>query len=414
MQNLFFDNRSFRSFLMFSSFMAIGRSMFRIFMMWVIHALFHNPMYTGIAGFLFLSPFVASFIVGPFVDSWNKLTVLRISCFVYLCIAVLLLAANIFFLPNVWLLFLAILLFCLASLFIAPAHTAFLPMIVEGKDLVKANALMNLTGFFGGLIIAILLFSLMDSATGFTIVYAIIASAILIALFFSIFLRNDEPSEQANKTKKNAPRAYFSELKDGLSFVKSGAMLALAVASVTMSFFADLAYVNLPVFAEFHLGTASGYVVLSALSLMGGLLGSYICRMLENFKLGLILAATFLAAGVMRFLFVNNIADNYSRAILIYILYIGLGSAIAIFYRAIVQNMPPKNLISRVDTTLTSITAISAAIGALVGGFLGTLLHIVDFVFLLQAVSYIIIGLCLCLSKKVRKLPKISELKSKD
>ena len=414
MQNLFHENRIFRSFLMFSTFMGIGRGMFGIFMMWVVHALFYNPMYTGIAGFMFGAPFVASFIVGPLVDRWNKARALQITCFVYLCVTALILAANIIFTPGVWLYFLSIFVFCLATLFNAPAHTAFLPRIVKGEDLIKANALMNITGIIGGIGVAVVLYLSLAGGADFILVYAFNTAFMFIALLFAVFLRSDESTEDAEKSDKATFKLYFSELKMGLSFVKKGLMLPLVIAAIFMSFFADVTHVNLPRFAEYHLGTASGFIILSGLALLGGLVGSYICRMTEaRLELWKILVGAFIAAGVTRILFVNNIADNYTRAILIYILYVGLGSAIGIFYRAIVQKLPPKNLISRVDTTITSLRAVAAAIGALAGGALGTLLYRVDLVFIIQGVSYILIGLCLCLSKHVRSLPKIADLAEK-
>jgi len=166
-------------------------------------------------------------------------------------------------------------------------------------------------------------------------------------------------------------------------------------------------------FAELHFGDASGYIVLSALALVGGLIGSYISRAVESkFDVWKILVGAFVLAGVARIAFVYAIAGSLSRGILLFVLYIGIGSTIGIFYRALVQKLPPKGLVARVDTTIASLSAIAAAVGAVVGGFLGTVLPTVDMVLYIQGGSYIVIGLCLCMAKSVRALPRVGEMGS--
>jgi len=407
MLKLFFTNRNFRRLLLFSTSSGIGGGMFRMFMMWAIHATYQNPMYTGIAGFMFGVPFVVSFIVGPFVDRWKKAKVLRIVGFVQLCVAVLILVSHVFFYPGAWLFIIAILIFSIASLFAHPAYTALLPKIVDGKDLITANAFMRITGLAGGLTIGTVLYMLMREGADFALVYSVTAVLLFIALLSAMLLHSNKD------TNSVVIQAYLAELKIGFAFVKRGLMLPLIVAAVAMSFFADIAYVNLPMFAEIHIGTASGYIILSALALVGGLIGSYISRAIgARFEVWKILVGCFILAGIARIVFVNVIPDNLTRAIWIYILYVGLGSTIGIFYHTLVQKLPPQNLISRVDTTITSLSAVTAAAGALVGGILGTHLYHVDMVFIIQGGSYIAIGVLLCFCKSVRALPKVGEIGS--
>ena len=409
MLKLFFANRNFRNFTLFSTFGGVGHGMFAMFMMWAIHAMYQNPMYTGLAGFMFSAPLVISFIAGPFVDRWNKVMVLRVVEFVKFCMALLILAAHLFLEAGVLLYLVAILIFSIASLFGTPARTVLLARIIEGEDIVKANALIQMTGIVSGLGIGVVLYMLMQQGADFALVYGVNAAVLVLALLISMFLHSDELSN------KLAKKSYLSDLKTGFSFVKKGVMLPVAVFMVSMSVFAETAHVNFPMFAEVHLGTASGYILLSALAMLGGLVGSWISGALSSkFEVGKILAAAFIFSGIAQILFVNMISDNVTRAILIYIVYVGLGSTILIFYRALVQKLPPKNLISRVDTSITSLTAVAAALGALLGGFLGTHLPDINYVFFIKGGSYIAIGVLLCLSKNIRGLPKISEAGKSD
>jgi len=413
MTELFSKNRNFRSLLLFSTFSGIGRGIFSMFMVWVVHAIYQNPMYTGIAGFMFSAPLVASFIVGPFVDRWNKVTVLRITGFIKLCVTIaLFLTAHIMDdYPGAWLFFLAILIFSISSLFSTPAYTALLPRVVDGKDLIKANALMTMVGVVCGLGVGALLYILLDGGAEFAVAYGVNSAVLLLALLFAALLHSNESYDNETTSDKSSLAIYLNELKTGFSFVKKGVMLPLVTAAVSMNFFARVAYVNLPMFAELHFGTASGYIILSALAMAGALIGSYISKAVESkFELWKIFVGCFILAGVTRILFVSVITNDLQRAIWIYILYIGIGSTIGIFYRALVQKLPPKSLISRVDTTITSLAAIATAIGALVGGLLGTHLPTVDMVFIIQGISYITIGVCLLFSKQVRELSKVGAL----
>ena len=411
MLDLFAKNREYRSFLLFSIFLSIGEGIFGIFMMWVVHAIFQNPMYTGIAGFMFGAPKVICFMFGPFVDKRSKASVLRTVTFIEFIVVVLVLLVSLYFQPGVWVYHLAILSVSITGLFGAPAFTAMMPRIVKGEDLIKANALASITAIIGGLSIGIVLYLLMIRGADFSLVHGVNAVVVFIALLFSFLIHSNETEDA--KASKVAKKAYITKLKEGFSFAKKGVMLPLMVAVVSMGFFADIAYVNLPMFAQEHLGTASGYIVLSALALLGGLIGSIISRIIESkLELWKILVGCFVLAGASRIAFVNVIPNNLTRAILIYILYIGLGSAIGIFYGTLIQKLPPKNLIGRVDAVITSLSAVAAAVGALVGGLIGTLLSNIDTVFIIQGSSYIAIGIFLCFSRSIRRLPKISEIVS--
>jgi len=357
---------------------------------------------------MFGLPFVVSFIVGPFVDRWNKAVILRIACFVKLGVTGMILTTHILSMHSPWVFFLGILAFCSATLFSGPAYTAVLPRVVNSEDLVKANVLMNMTGILGGLGIGVVLYMIMAGGGDFAVVYWVNAVVLALGLLFAFLIASEESSK---KREKAALKSYLGELKEGFLFVKKGVMLPLIIALIFMNFFADVAYVNLPMFAEVHLGTASGYILLSAFALMGGLIGSYIARSVEEkYEVWKIMVGAFVFAGVARILFVNVLPVNRSYGIIMFLIYVGIGSTIGIFYQSLIQKLPPKDLISRVDTIITSLCSVAAAVGALVGGLLGTILTTVDMVFMIQGGSYIIIGLCLCLPKIVRAMPKIGEI----
>ena len=411
MIKLFAENSRFRNFLIYQTFNSIGSGIFSIFMLWVVHALYQNPIYTGIAGFMFVAPRVGSFLVGPFVDKHSKIAIIRTTCFLRLCVVAALLAVSFAHVPGAWLFHLAILVFSVSTTVGAPAETALLPHIVDGNDLIKANALIRIMATIAGLCIGVGLYMMMAQSSGFMLVYAINAAMLLIALFFSVFMRGGDSEKSKESADTIASKPYFAELKAGLVVAKQGAMLYLVIAFVTLHLFAETAVVNLPMLADVHAGTASGYMLLMALALVGGVAGSYISRIIgPKLELWKIFVVGFIFTGIARIIFVNIIANDFTRSLWIYILYVGLGSAIIIFFQTFMQKFPPKHLIARVNTIVTSLCSIAAAIGALLGGLAGTYLSNVDMVFIIQGGSYIAIGLLLFLSKHVRELPKINDV----
>ena len=403
------ENSNFRNFLLFQTFSNIGGGIFGIFMMWAVHSQYQNPFYTGIAGLMFALPSAASFIIGPYVDMRNKVKIIRAACFAQVCAVALLLTVSNIYEPGVWFTHLMIFIVSVARIFDAPARTSLLPKIVSGEDLIKANALIRLVATVGGLGIGVLLYVMMYDGAGFEVVYGINTAVLFLALIFSFFVRGK--FQEAVENKINF-KAYFNELKVGLKFIKRGIMLHLMTAFVFMGLFANVSSVNLPMFAEVHTGSASGYILLVALAVVGGVIGPYLSKIVgPKFELWKIFGLGYMLVGATRIIFVNVIASDLSRALWIYVLYIGLGSTIGIFRQTFMQKYPPQHIIARVDTVETSVLSISAAAGALVGGIAGTLLPSVDMVFIIQGISCITIGLFLCLSKRVRKLPKISDVR---
>ncbi|MCL2378763.1 MAG: MFS transporter [Defluviitaleaceae bacterium] len=411
MSKLLAKNKNFKSFLLFASFFNIGRGIFTIFMLWVIHALYQNPVYTGVAGFMLAAPTIASFIAGPFVDRWRKVILLRVVCLVQFGVVALILGITLLTQASPWFLLFAILVFSIMGVFGAAAVTALVPSIVSGEDLVKANVAMQMAGTIGGLVIGVVLYVLMARGAGFELVYGVNAGVLLVGLLFSARLGTGALQEAGRETGKAAFSTYFAELKEGLSIINKGVLLPLIIALTIMGLFGNAAHVNLPLFAEVHIGTASGYILLSALALVGGVIGSYIGGIVgPKLELSKIFMLCFIGAGVVRILFVYVIPDNFVRALLIFVLYAGLAGTINIFFNTLVQKLPPQHAIGRITTLNASLFGIAAAIGALVGGLAGELLPNVDTVFIIQGASYIVIGLCLYLSKRVRALPKISDI----
>jgi len=401
------ENKNFRKMAVFSTFVGIAQVMLGMFMMWVVHATYQNPIYTGIAAFMLVAPMALSFVVGPLVDRWNKATVIKFATLAELLAVGGLLFSYLVYYPGVWLFFAVIFLFRTAQTFGSPAFSALMPKVIDGSDLPAANSSLNIIAILAGLPFAAIMFLTMGNEGGFGMIYMIMAGVLVLGLLSSFFLPNDK-SEQADRY---ATKTYFKELGAGFSFAKVTVLFPLMVATISMSFFADVAYANFPAFAELHMGDASGYILLSVLALTGSLIGSVLVGIVQN-RLSLlkIFVGGFILMGLVRIGFVQLIQEYRIAGVLTYVLYVGMATTVGILFHVITQKLPPKNLVGRIRTNTTSLSSVAAALGALAGGFLGSVLGDANLIFMLQGASYVLIGICLLLSKKVRDLPKIGDL----
>jgi len=408
MVKLFSQNSSFRNFLLYQVLKGIGSGIFAIFMMWAVHYQFQNTWYTAVAGFMFAFPSVVSFVVGPFVDSRSKTALIRITCLVQICVVGFLLAPIEL---GVWTVFIAILIFASANMISTPAEKAVLPSIVNGDELIKANALINILGTIAGLAIGVFLYFTMVDDGSFTIVFLANIAALIAALVFAMLLKDFAKSTDSKMSSVEMQHNYFTELKAGFAYIKKGALAHLVIAFACISIIGNMVYVNLPMFAEIHRGDASGYIILMAIGMVGGVVGSYIANIVgPKYELGKIFIAGLILMGIARIIFVHVISDDFRRALLIFVLYSGLASTVGLMFHSMQQKMLNKNVIGRVSTIITTIISIAAAGGALVGGFAGTLLPNVDMVFIIQGVIYILIGVGVGLSRHIRKLTKINDI----
>jgi MFS family permease len=414
MLSIFFQNSKFRRFVIFRTFSSVGVGIFTIFMMWSVHAQYQNPFYTGLAGVAFAVLAMASFAIGPFVDRHNKAMLIRAACFVQFLAVGLILLVSLNLIPQmdfgIWFLLSMILIFNGAGLIGNVSGTALLPRIVDGEDLAKANAFIDIVsisvGIAGGLIL-FLLMRQMQVATDFSTIYGVNAAFMLVALITSIFLRSDEEKSLNNELKAQKS-SYFFELKEGFAFIKRGAALFLLIVFIAQDMAASAAYVNLPMLIQVHTGEATGYIILTAFALMGGLIGSIVFRFLApKVQIWKILLICFVFAGITRILFVNIIDDSFARSLIVYIIYVGLGGAVGLTFTTLMQKLPPKQLVARIATITVSLFAASTALGSLFGGILGSILPSVDTIFVIQGISYIIIGLCIPLFGSIKKLGKI-------
>ena len=408
---LFKENKMFRVLMGYQFFSSIGGAMFNMFILLSVHLIYQNPMYTGIAGFLMAAPRVLSFMVGPVVDRRNKVAIMRMTTFLELLVLSLLAFTPLQEQLGVLFMFAVILGYGVAALFEIPASTAFLPQIVPEDKIMTANSLINIVSMVGGVTIGAVLLVHLGGDINFRFLYGF--SAVFLAFTFvaSLFLRNPESPESTAATTKVD---YVSDLKEGARFIRQHIVLYVILAMVVMSLFGEVAFVNRPMFVEYHAG-AQGYILIILMILIGGIGASYFVGLVgDRFKIGRFIFVLLMFAGVVRVAFALILPVAFVGGLVTAVFYAALIISVDIVFSSINQKVPPNNMVGRAGTIASTLTAVFTTIGALAGGFLGSIVPVVDHIFIGQGLSYIVIGLALLFVPGIRLLPKMGEIKKVD
>ena len=414
MVDLLKKNKMFLGLLVYQVFSGLGGGIFQLFMLLSVHMLYGNPMYTGIASFFMMAPHLFSFVVGPFVDRSNKVSVMRITTLIeFVAVGLLVVLAHMDML-NVMFMFALILLYSITAVFEGPSGGAFLRKIVDKDELVKANSLISMAATAGGIAVAVILFRALggdgDNVT-LPFIYATSAVFLVLAVIVTFFLK-DKSHKTETPENESKIKQYIVELKSGASFVRrTNFIFYFLIAGVAVAFFVDVAYTNMPEFATTHVG-AQGYIILTVTMLAAGFLSSTLAGLMgDKFRIGMLTCIVWVAAGVLRIVYANVLPIS-----LIYGLSVNFAYGIILGYarlirQSLIQKSTPKTMIARVGTVQTTFIAAFGALGALAGGVIGSVIATVDHVFVLQGAAYVAIGLFMALIPSIRKLPKITEMK---
>ena len=415
MKELMSSNKQFRFFAIYQLFSGIGNGMFGFFMLLGVHLLYRNPVYTGISAFLFGLPFIVAFIAGPLVDASNKVKIMRITSFVEFVALAVLVAFTVFGEIPVLVMFAVILGFSVAALFEGVSGNAFLRQIVDEDKLLEANSAINVISLVGGLGVAAAMFRMVaEDRLDFTIIFGLSMVFVALAFLLSFFLRDTgirstlKGDGDGNGDEKS--HSYFANLKEGAAFLKHSVLLFFLMGTTVRMFIMEAAYVNMPAFVEHHWG-ARGYILLAVMSMIGGLFASIIVgRFGKHLRVGQFLFMLLLLAGAVRIVFAYLLPESLTGSQGLHILYATIGSSMGIVSGTMAQKLSPKDMVARVGTLSTTITAISTAIGALFGGWLGGIVADTGNIFVIQGAVYIVVSICLILVPRVRHLPKMNEL----
>lgn len=415
MINFFRKNRFFGGMICHRVTINLGDSFFYIVVMWVLYDLTKDPFYTAMGGFLFSMADALNFFCGPMIDrcrkKWLLLMTSVLQFFVILGLYLFLLHGEL----PIGLLLLSIPIFDLMSKMTYSIHNALIPALMKKEDFITANTILSVTNTGIDFIF--------NAVSGFFLAFLCLETIFMMnslinltALVIAIFLFRKMPLQDKvgeNETKKafgalkDVWKNYWNDLKKGMAFITNKTILSLMIPLIGLSLFYAVMLVNLPVLSDRIFGSAMGYGFMLTLLAVGSMSGAAFSRHLtKRFTLGKLFPLLFLWGGASWILaaFLIHSAPLLGMAFLVSAS-TALG-AVNIIFGTIFQQIPPENMIARVNTVNLSLIVIASLLGSLFGGMIAKLSA--DFApFVLCGVGYLLIALMMKANMRVKTLPKI-------
>lgn len=411
------ENRLFCKIICHRVFINLGDSLFYIVLMWVLYDLTKDPFYTSIGGFMFSLSDVLNFFCGPMIDRASKGRLLAaasgVQCFVAAVLC--LFAAN--GMLSVSVLVCSIPVFNLMSRMTYSIHNAMVPDVMAEEMLVSANSILSMTGTGIDLLfnaVTGVLLAVLNLRAIFLVNSLIDLAALVTALAVgrALAMKKDRAAKTSGTQSsfRTFLRDYGDDLKKGLMFVRRPVILSLIVPLVGLNLLYAMMMVHLPVFAAEMFGSAAGYGLTLTLFAAGSISGAAVSsRLMKCFAVGKILPVLFLYGGaswVLMACFVEPLP--LLGAILIVTASSALG-IINIVFGTLFQQLPPKQMIGRVQTVNLSLMAVASLLGSLLGGIIAQASNAI-FPFLICGAGYLLIAVTMRADSRVRDLPKMSDI----
>lgn len=379
-------NKAFCKIISHRIFINLGDSLFYIVLMWILYDLTKSSFYTAIGGFMFSLSDVLNFFVGPIIDRSNKEKLLAFTSGT----AFLVIAGLCFFslgdMLNVWILVFSIPLFNLMSRITYSIHNVVVPAIVRKDELVTANSILSMTNTGIDLLFNAIsgVFLVVLSTQEILLINSTInLLALLVALLIlrSAMLDRKQPVEMEKRPKVKADErkadlkeywsSYLKDLKTGLMFIRNRTILSLIIPLVGLNLLYAIMLVNLPAFSSEVFGSAIGYGLVLTFFSVGSISGSMISSFLvKHFAVGKLISILFLYGGtswILMTLFVKQISVV---GVIFMIAAMNALGVTNIIFGTVFQQLPPENMIGRVNTVNLSLMAVAALLGSLLGGII--------------------------------------------
>ena len=267
------------------------------------------------------------------------------------------------------------------SVFFDISYQAYLPMLVERKDLIEGNQKLQLSASgaqVAGPGMAGVVYQLIGGA--FTV--AVDAIGYLVSTVTLLFVRKDEPPK-VRREGDPAPD-FFAEMKEGLDVVIGNKYLRMiAGCTATSNFGVNMVQAVLVIFALriLHFTTSEYGIVLSigALGFLAGVL--VVNRLTLRLGLGPILALSItLSAAYILF---PVALLGYSFVVVSAVSFV-VGLSIPTYnvnQISLRQAITPDRLQGRMNATMRTIVWGTIPVGSLVGGLLGVEIGVVDTIY---------------------------------
>ncbi|KAA6459464.1 MFS transporter [Bacillus cereus] len=379
----------------------IGNSIFILALFWYIQLKTDDARYLIILGFLTTIPTILGFLGGVLADKYDRKVIMMLSDFIRFISVILMVFLLTFYSFNFTYLAIMYLIINLGNFIFIPASSAIIPDLVEEKDLIVSNGLIQSSGQFANIFGAVLsgvLLTLVEVRVLFLInAFTFIVSILCVALLKTNKQGSRKESKTSNCLVKNKIIRGFNDFSEGLKYMYSYKILKIIIPGI---FLINLFYVPFftlgPAWSSKVLDMGSkGYSLMEFAIGAGVLTGSLTSKIFEKFfsfnrsiVISLILMMT-----IVLFSFNPNI---FTTVLSLYLFSVGLGLSNTLLFTMMHQHVKGE-FRGRVFGSFFSIVGIAFPIGTTLFGALLTYLSI-ESVFVISTSALFISALYLLVS----------------
>ncbi|WP_212974510.1 MFS transporter [Bacillus sp. J14TS2] len=392
----------------------IGDSLYSVAAMLLIFQLGGSTFYTGLAGFLSILPRIVEFSSGPLID---RIPIRSLLIRTQLIQSGLLLVIPLAYYLDFLSVTLVLVLTPIISTFnvlIFPAQLAALPKVLPKEKLTKGNSLFTIAyqgvditfnGLAGILFVVIGPFAL----------YTVNSIAFLIGAMIFSFIRlpnavveKDIEEVVHKKDFKTTIQNYIHDLQEGLMIMFKSFIAKLLYGVIILNLVSAATLAVFPAFGEVMGGTEYVGFLLMA-SAFGSLSGALIAPLLklEQFPIGKLYAFGYVISGSLWTL--SALMPVAWLTLLFYMISWIPAGALNVLVFTMLQKIAPKHLIGRIFTAATSLSAMAAPVGSLLGGSVGAWIGSA-FIVTCSGIIVLIVSICWLLNAEVRNLPPTKSL----
>ncbi|CVL33331.1 Permease [Streptococcus pneumoniae] len=342
----------------------LADSVFYIVALWHVSNNYSSSMFLGIFIAVNYLPDLLLIFFGPVIDRVNPQKILIISILVQLAVAVifLLLLNQISF----WVIMSLVFISVMASSISYVIEDVLIPQVVEYDKIVFANSLFSISykvldSIFNSFA------SFLQVAVGFILLVKIDIGIFLLALFILLLLK----FRTSNANIENFSFKYYKrEVLQGTKFILNNKLLFKTSISLTLiNFFYSFQTVVVPIFSIRYFDGPIFYGIFLTIAGLGGILGNMLAPIVIKYLKSNQIVGVFLFLNGSSWLVAIVIKDYTLSLILFFVCFMSKG-VFNIIFNSLYQQIPPQQLLGRVNTTIDSIISFGMPIGSLVAGTL--------------------------------------------
>ena len=291
---------------------------------------------------------------------------------------------------NTLIIFSVILLNGIIQAFYIPVVTSLMPLLVDKKDLIKANAIkMSVNGVV--MIAGYAFASILLNAAGSTTAFMLDSCSFIFVAMVSIFLK----SRQNNTSSYNHPAAnYKKDMLQGWNFIKTNAIIKhMFILDLLINFIISMQEPLTYIFVEKYLGgkmfMANRTALLFTFSGIGTIAGGIILRQFKSKNKLMIFSFSLIFDSILVIIFSLN---RYFPISLLIFAGMGIvGSFTGSILQTVIQQYTPENLLGRVSGFINSIVQPLCVLSILIGGIFSNLIE-VKWIFIIGSLLELLTG----------------------